>query len=553
MRRAFYLLTINVMILLFAMGCGSESNTKSTSDAPDGKQLPAAPKGVIRINISSDPATYDPSLCADVPSHQVLSHLFEPLVRMDAQGRPIAGAAESWEHDDTYKIWTFHLRPNGKWSNGDAVTADDFVFGIERVLTPATQATMAMMVYSFLEGGLEYYESQGTAGADLLGILAIDDYTVEYTLNDPAPYFDSLVAHTAWYPLHRASVEKAGSNWSLKPETYVGNGPFILSEIRPKDRAILKKSETYWGSEEVKFNQVEMLFIEDNATQMAAYQSGDLDITNDIPSQEAAELMQSPEFHKSPMLGTYYIGFNTQKPPFDNRDLRRAMSLTIDRTLIVNKVARRGELPAAGLIPHGIPMPDGRDYREHAPAFVPADADLEKAKELLAKAGYSDENSVPRAEYLFNTRDLHKSIAQVLQAMWKENLGVRIELNNVEWGEFLKRMDNHDFTISRSSWIGDYLDPMTFLEIFETGHGKNAVGYSNERYDELLGMIRAETNPDKRLEYIIEAEQLLIEKDCVIAPIFEYNTPILIRSNIKGAYRTPLAGLDVSRAWREGE
>jgi len=538
----------------------ADSGKATAADAPAPppkikSPVPPAPKGVFRTNLGAEPPDLDPTHAADIPSINVVQNLFEPLLRMNQDGTPKAGVAMEWTHSDDYREWTFKLRPDAKWSNGDPLVAGDFVYAIERILDRKNAAAMAMMVYNYLEGGKAYSDADAP-DASMLGIKAVDDHTLTIRLTGPTPYFPSLVTHPAWFPLHRGTIERNGDQWSLKPETYVSNGAFKVAEIHPKSKLVAARNEFYHSRDEVHFDRVEILYIENQNTQVAAYEAGDLDWTALIPNREAEQLMKRDDFSNVPMIGTYFVSFNIRKAPFDNVEVRKAFSAAINRRQLVERVIKRGELPSSGYIPRGIAMHNGRDYRDLAPAFIDNSsyaASVETAKKHLAAAGYGAGKPLPRAEYIFNNAEIHVDIAQVLQTYWKTNLGAEIDLGQMEWGVLLGRIRSHDFQICRSSWIGDYLDPMTFLEIFETGHAKNGVGYANPEYDGLLAKIRTETDPDKRLGYIIEAERLIVETDCIIAPLYEYNTPTMLRTNIKGVIQMPTAGTDFSRAWREGE
>ncbi|MDK2971916.1 MAG: oligopeptide transport system substrate-binding protein [Candidatus Sumerlaeota bacterium] len=557
------LLMVALAALLMAACSGGDQQPASpeqqaTADGPkkSARTYPPAPPGVVRVNLGVDPPDLDPNLCTDIPGSWVLNHLFEPLVRLDAKAQPVPAQAESWEHNEDFTEWTFHLRKDNKWQNGDPVTAGDFVYSLRRILTPATTAQYAMMVYNFVEGGQEFYDSQGTDDSKL-GISAPDDYTLKIKLSGSTPYFLSILNHSAWFPLHRPTIEKYGREW-IRPENYVGNGPYRFKEYRPKDKIILEKADTFWDKDTVNFQTIEFRIIIDGATEMAAFISGDLDMTGQMPTREALRWRQEPEFVLGPALAVYYVAFNTAKPPFDDPALRRALALTINRDLIVEKITRRGEKPGTGFIPWGLTMPDGRDYREIAPAYYsdPFTERVAQAKQVLKDAGYSVDGSpgkpVPRPQYLYNTDDTHKDIAENMQAVWQSVLGAEVRLQNVEWTVLLSRARAKDFEAMRSSWFGDYLDPLTFLEIFETGHGKNNVGYSNPVYDDLLAKIRTESDPQKRVEYIVEAERLLVEEDCILAPVYFYVTPVLQRLDIQDVVRIPLGGLDLTRAYRAG-
>ncbi|MCB2155279.1 peptide ABC transporter substrate-binding protein [bacterium] len=556
--RLFGLLMIGMLVACSPQEAGDNGGGSSES-ANAGQQnertFPPAPKGTIRINLGAEPFSLDPNTANDIPSSKVIRHLQEGLIRLDGDAQPKPAVAESWEHDDAYKVWTFHLRDGMTWTNGDPVVAGDFVFALRRILTPATQAQYAQMVFGFLEGGREFYSSNGEDDENF-GARAIDDHTLEIRLTAPTPFFPTVVNHPSWYALNRRAVEANGDRWALSADTYVGNGPYILEDWAPKDRIIVTKNPNYYGADEVNFDKIVFRMIESESTALAAFEAGDLDIIDRIPLPEVKRLRETPEWAAPPYLGCYYVCYNVTEPPFDDLALRKAFSLTINRDMIVNKLTRRGETPATGYVPEGIPLPNGKDYREVAPKFIPTGdfaKNLAEAKRILAEAGYGNGKSIPRVSYLYNTADEHKIIAEAMQAVWQVSLGANVDLVNVEWKVKIDRGNTQDYEFMRSGWIGDYLDPMTFLDIFETGGGNNDAGYSNPRYDELLEKARQETNPDKRLEYMIELERILVEEDCVVAPIYFYREPFLIRTDVKDWVRNALGDLDVSRAYRVGE
>lgn len=549
--------TVFLMMTLLAgafwLGCGGDPGP-----APgEARTYPPAPAGVLRVNLGSEPPELDPGLTQDIPSFKLINQVFEPLGRLLPDGSVEPAQAHSWEHNEDYTLWTFHLRDDNQWHDGTPVTAHDFVYAVHRILNPETGARYAMMLYNFVDGGQEYYDGQ--IGEDELGIRAIDDHTLEIRLQTPAPFFLTMLNHTVWFPVHRGTIEEHGRNWT-RPPHYIGNGPFRMEFYRSKDRAVLRRADTYWARDEVGFDEIVFRMIEEEGVELAAFISGDIDMTANVLNRDAPRWMGSPEYIASAQLGTYYVAFNTRQPPFDNRAIRKALSLTIHRQSIVDRTTRRGEQPAVGFVPRGITMPNGQDYRDLAPDLIDnADhaGNIERAKELLREAGFavdgSPGNPLPRMLYSYNTSDLHRDVAERLQNDWGALLGANVRLENMEWTVLLERANNRDFQFIRSAWIGDYMDPLTFFEIFETGHGKNGPGYENPRYDELLAIARQETDLDTRMEAFIEMERMIVVDDAIIAPIYYYATPYLIRPEVRGARYNALGNLDLSRAYRVGE
>jgi len=532
-------------LAMLAFACGSQEERRERVAA-------APPEQVFRINLGQPTKTLDPNLAWDITEFKVLNHLFEPLVRLDKDMRPIPGAAESWEHNADFTVWTFRLREGATWANGDPVTAGDFTFSLRRILLPETKAQYAMMVYNFLEGGRAFFDSGGKDDANF-GARALDERTLEIRLVDPAPFFVTLANHPSWFPLNPRAVAEHGDAWADKPATHVGNGPFVLAEWRPKDRIILAKSPTYFAKDEVKFDRIEMLEIAEIATEIAAFETGDIDMTLQIPNREAEGWMKRPEYRRLPALAVSYLIFDVREPPFDNAALRRAVSLSMDRERLCRQILRRGESPAQGIVPRGIAIGEGRDFRDLAGVAVEQerDAALAAAREELAKAGYAPGNPPPRVEVLYRTDDVNKDVLEMLQARWKADLGIELVLNNAEWGTVTTRMREGDFEIARMAWYGDYLDPMTFLENFESTTIQNYGGWRNARYDELLALSRRETDPAERLAHFVEAERLLVTEDAAVAPMYEHAYSVLMKTDLRNIWLTPLGGLDASRGWRE--
>lgn len=529
-------------LCLAVIGCNKPSDEAKATAA-------ATADRTIRVNVATEPETIDSSLAKGIPEHKILLSICEPLVRLNGKAEPTPGAAEKWEMSADGLTWTYHLRKDGKWHNGDTVTAHDFEYAIRRILDPNTGGQYADFVYMVLKGGKEFYElKERTDETPFEGVKVIDDFTIEYHMQHPTPYFGTVVAHTSFFPLNRKVVEAGGKNWANDPKTFVGNGAFRLAEWHPHDRMILKKADTYWDKDNIWLDQIIIRMIEDENTELAAFESGEVDITDKVPLTEVDKLKATPDWYAGPYLGTYYVCFNTSAPPFDNVNLRRAFSRAIDRELIVSRITRRGEPAATGIVPVGVLMNDGSDFRDFSGDLIGA-FDAAAAKKLIADAGYSDAKPLPSITYMYNTSSEHKVIGEQLEAMWRGNLGVTVKLENVEWKEKLRRGQAAQFEMMRNAWIGDYLDPITFLEIFHSKSGNNDGKFNNPRFDELLGLARAETDWKVRRDYLAEAEKILLDQ-AAIAPIFFYTNPRLVRHDYQGVILNALGNLDVTRAYK---
>ncbi len=559
MKKLYGLLTIAALALAGCDGGGTSGGGGGTPEGTPGTE--GGQSGTqevdttLAINLGAEPKTLDPSLVDALPASQALRGLMEGLVYADKDLNPQPAVAESWEHNEDYTVWTFHLRPDAKWHNGDTVTASDFKFGAERVCTPSTNAPYAQIVFSFLDGGKEYYDAGGMdEGLSLDSVKVVDEDTVEYHMDFPAPFFLTMVSFAPWYPLHQGTVEEHGAGWSTSPDTFVGNGAFKLTEYHSRDRMEMVKTDTYWDRDEIFWSEITMYMIDDKNTEMQAFGSGDLDITEGVAIPQVPYWKDRPEYRVVPGLATYYVTFNTNREPFTDPRVRRAFNMVIDRDLIVNRVTKAGEIPSDGFVPHGMRSPrEGQTYRDVAPDYIPGEPQIEKAKQLLAEAGFDEDNPLPTLEYLYNTQDTNKLIAEQLQFMWRDAFGVDVRLQNAEWGVTLGRIARGDYQFARASWIADYADPLNFLSIFTTGNTKNGPKFNNERYDNLIEQARYEGDPIKREDLFIEAEGLLVEEEAAVAPIYTYALNFLAATDLRDLHMNSLSNILYVRAYREAE
>jgi len=482
--------------LVFLAGCNSRS-----SDAD-----------IVFVN-GAEPQTLDPSKISGQLEGRLASSLFEGLTTRDARGDVRPGVAESWVVSPDALTYTFRLRENAAWSNGDPLTAHDFLYSWKRVLEPENAAVYAEILFFIVNA--EAYQSGKIKDFDQVGIKVLDDRTLQVRLNAPTPFFPGVITFVTYLPVHKASVEKFGDAW-IKPANMVNNGPYRLMDWKINDRIQLVRNETYWDKENVKLKRVDALATSQGTTAINLYLTGQADILLDkglIPPQILGELRQRPDFHTFTFLGTYFYRFNTTRPPLNNPLVRRALAASIDRQLIVEKSTRGGESVAPTFVPPGIP-----GYRQ--PVGLPYNP--EQARKWLAEAGYPEGKGFPRLSILYNSSTSHASIAVEIQAMWKRELGINIDLRQQEWATYLKALDNLDYDIARSSWVGDYLDPNTFLDCFVSGRGNNRTGWSNKPYDTLMNNANLQTDQAKRMDLMQKAEKILTEEESPIAPLYFY-------------------------------
>ncbi len=504
---------------------------------------------VFHINAGAEPETLDPILNYSVAGANVIRIAFEGLVRLDENNQPIPASAESWSHNEDYTEWTFSLQPDSTWHNGDPVTAYDFIYGVKRILTPSLAASYANNVRTVVKGGAEYYEAGGLKGdVELSSVIAVDEKTVVYKLENPTPYFLTLASWTCFFPAHQKTIEEYGEKWSMTPESYNGNGPYQLASYRSKDKAIFKKFSDHWDSGNLYWDEIHVYMIESGETEIAAFETGNLHMTSGVTLSQVKRWEGKPEWNSNTVFGTQYISLNHEKSPFNDEKVRRAFSLAIDRTLLTDKVMRRGEVPAGGIIPPNLGSPEGNTYRQRAGDLI-GKQNMEAARTLLEEAGYNEENPLPKIEYLYDTGESNKFIAEQLQAMWKEAFDIDVQIQNVEWGVLTQKSHEGNFQMAANGWYGDYLDPMTFLELWLSESNMNFSGYTRDEYDQLIEQAMKEKDPVKREGLLIDAEKLLIERDMAVIPVYHYADPVLIDPAVNGVTINSLGGIGITRAY----
>ncbi len=484
---------------------------------------------VIRRGNGAEPKDLDPQTETGEPENNIMENLFEPLAERDPKTlESIPGAAESWTVSKDLKSWTFKLRKEAKWSNGEPVTAKDFVYAWHRLLNPATAAQYATMGYLLKNG--EKYNKKEITDPTQVGVKAVDDFTLQVELENPTPYFLQVIAYRPFFPVLKSVIEKHGRRWT-RPENMVTNGPFIVKEWKTNKVVSLVPNPHYWDRKTIKLERVDFLPIEKQATEEKMFRKGEIDLLHELPN-DRLEFWQkdtSGVFRQFPFLSIYYYWINVKKAPLDNPKVRKALALGFDREQIVKYVTRGGQKPAQAFTP-----PGAGDF--HPKPTLPTNLSrLAEAKKLLAEAGYPEGKGLPSIQLLYNTSDNHKKIAEAIQQMWQKNLGVKIELLNQEWKVFLNSQSTHDFQISRAGWTGDYNDPNTFLDMFVSDSFLNHANYSNPKYDELYKLAAKEIDKKKRLSYFQQMEDLILEELPVI-PIYVYTRSLLVSKKIKGWY-----------------
>jgi oligopeptide transport system substrate-binding protein len=480
---------------------------------------------LVFIN-SAEIETPDPAMATDQVSMRISESLFEGLCRNNFKGEATPGMAERWDVSEDKKHYTFHLRPNIVWSNGDPVTAQDFVLSWERALRGSTGSDYAPQLYPLVNA--RAYNEGKLKDFTQVGVKAIDDRTLETTLENPIPYWLDLCAFLTLAPVHTPTIEKYGDSW-IKPGKLVGNGPYLFESWLIDDRIRLRKNPLYWDAANVRMEVVDILPIAEANTALNYFLTRQADLMMDkgmVPTSLVPKLKQQPWFHTGPFLGTWFIRANVTKPPFTDARVRLAFSYAVDRRRIVEKITQLGEREAFSLTPPGT----GKNYQPPpGVSFDPA-----KAKALLAEAGFPEGRGFPRVSYLYLPLPIERNIAVELQAMWRDVLGVTVSLEKKEQKIWLSSMRELSYDLCRSSWVGDYNDPNTFIEMFTTGNGNNRTGWENKRYDELVAAAAAEADVAKRHAIFQEAEKLLISTDAPIFPVYHYVGVQFRRDELKG-------------------
>jgi oligopeptide transport system substrate-binding protein len=493
---------------------------------------------VLLLGNGSEPRDLDPHIVVSYNDFNIVVALFEGLTGIDeVTSLPIPAAAERWETSSDGLVWRFHLRSSARWSNGDPLTAHDFVFGIHRALSPRLASEYAYVLFPIRNA--QSFNAGRLVDFSQVGVRAPDNQTLEITLAQPTPYLAAAATLPAWFPAHQASIEKLGPfddravKWT-RPENMVCNGPFLLQEWSPGSRVVVDRNPNYWNAHHVRLSRIVFYPIENASTQEAAFRSGQLHVTNDVPlSKIALYLRNQPEIlHLDPFLDTAFLRFNTGRKPFNDPRVRQALARAFDRTALVRDVTLGGQQPAHCLTPPGLPGYTAR-------ASIPDD--FAGARRLLAEAGYPGGHGFPHVEIQFTTLELNQRLLETVQQMWRRELGIQVSLANKEQRVWLndERLRNYD--LSYAHWMGDYVDPSTYLELFTTDSGNNSTGWSSPEYDHLVATASSALDSSRRVEFYQQAEALLLQ-EAPIAPIF-FGTRVYLCHPAVRNWRPALLGI----------
>ncbi|WP_449355040.1 peptide ABC transporter substrate-binding protein [Virgibacillus natechei] len=519
-----------------------ETGDDSTDEAGEGDG--AGGENVLRLNNWEEPTSFNPSIGFDENSWKPLNNLMEGLTRLGDDSTPEPAMASDWDVSDDGTVYTFHLREDANWSNGDPVTAEDFVFAWQQLLDPETGSPAAFLAY-FVEGGEAFNSGEGSA--EDLGVTAVDEKTFEVELEDPTGFFLHVVTNPAFFPINQEVAEE-NPDWHAEADSFVSNGPFTLESWDHDSEMVFAKNEEYWDVDTVSLEEVHWAMVNDQNTQYQMFDTGDLDVA-EIPAELSDELIDGDNVAIDEMGGLEFFRFNVEEEPFQNKKIRHAFALAVNRQEVTDFVVKNEVEPAYGFVSPGFTTPSGEDFRDANGDLVVSDP--EEATRLLEE-GMEEEgyDELPEVTLSYNTDDLNKAIAETMQSMISENLGVDVTLENTEWNVFLEDQKNLEHQFSRSSFLFDYGDPVNFLESFITDSSMNRTDWSNEEYDQLIADAKSEEDEERRWEYMYEAEQLLAE-EMPILPLRYYNQVFVEADGVSGIVRHPVGYFDLKYAEKE--
>ena len=528
MKKKVISLVLIAAMAISMVACG-KSDSKKSDSADAVKEL--------KVQVGPNPETLDPALNSAVDGGNVILHAFETLLTVDENGNYKEGQAEKWEVSEDGLTWTFHLRDGLKWSDGSDLTAEDFVYSWKRVCNPEVAAPYAETVLGMVKG----YDEAMAGDADALAVTAKDDKTLVVEMKNPCTYFEGLASFATLSPVQKASIEANGDGWATAPETYVSNGPFKMTEWVPDSYITFEKNENYWNKDAIKLDKLTFLLIEDSNAAYSAYQQGEALMIKDVPTEEIPSLEGNEEFFVEPIIGTYYLNMNETQEIFKDAKVREALSLAIDRQYVADTIMQGTYTPAWNLMGPGWKDTDGSEFMDNAnggKGYISEDYDknLEKAKKLLAEAGYPEGKGFPTIKYSTNDAGYHIPLAEYLQTAWGE-LGITVEVDKMEWASFTPARRSQQFDTARNGWVGDYSDPSNMLDLFCTTNGNNDGKYSNPEYDAAMELARTTTDAKERSEALHKAEDIVMA-DHGIIPVAYYNDFYLMSNKIQGAWHS---------------
>lgn len=566
-----------VSVVLSACGGGSAGSGSAAPTTPDASTAPEAPAGSsagapvaktaaasgeqkLVFALHNEPDGLDPGITDNTFAIPFLYNLFEGLVTYDSTNQLVPGQAEKWVISDDGLVYTFTLRDDLKWSDGTAMNANDYLYSLKRVLDPKTAAKYVYMITDYIQGAQEYYdamskgdEAAAKAAEATLGITAPDEKTLVLTLKAPCSYYLGIVAMWTYSPVQQATVEANGDKWTQKPETFVSNGPFKITQLNLGESVVMAKNENYWDAANVKLEEVTYRYILDQSTALSAFESGEIDglmkaSTADLPRLKA----ESDCLGIWPAYGATFFDFNNSVKPLDDVRVRKAISMAIDRTAIIENVLQTGDIPAMGLLPSGYVV-GGKDFTEGRSDFgLSATANVEEAKKLLADAGFPNGEGFPKLRLGYYTDTAMKKIAEAVQQMLKQNLNIELEITTQDWAVYYADVQKFNYDITLMGWGADFLHPMSFLTLFTSDSPQNYVQYSNAEYDKYVKEAQSEVDPAKQMASMQKAEEILMN-DIPFMPVYYRSYPTMMQTYVQGWYLSPLNYFGLKEAYIEAK
>ncbi|USG63596.1 peptide ABC transporter substrate-binding protein [Brevibacillus ruminantium] len=551
MKKNVFALVSSVAVLGVALaGCGggqqATTEPKPAENTGQTQQPAAAPTEkkpqVLKLNLHSEPPTADPGISEDTTSAAIIRATFDGLTRISADQKPEMSVAESYQLSDDLLTYTFKLRDT-KWANGEPVTAKDFEYAWKRALDPNTASNYAYQLY-YVKNGEAF--NKGKVSRDDVGVKALDDKTLEVKLENPTPFFLELTAFPTYFPVNQKLIE-SDPKWATEAKTHMGNGPFKMETWEHKSKLVLVKNENYWDKDTVKLDRIEFAMVEDENTELSMFDNGEIDWagspTSSLPTDAIPALKDQNKITTQPIAGTYWYKFNVEKPPFNNVKIRKAFTYSIDRKSLIDNILQTGQIPATGAVPPSMALKADGYFKDN---------DIETAKKLLEE-GMKELGitKLPAITLSYNTSEGHQKIAAAIQDQWKKNLGVEVKLENKEWKVYLEDMHQGNYQVGRMGWLGDFNDPINFLELYrDKDGGNNDTRWEHPKYKELLIQSNSESDPEKRKKILLDAETILMD-EMPIAPIYFYTNSWVQKENVKGVV---IGGLgDVDWKWASVE
>lgn len=542
--RGLYVLLVLTMIFTLT-ACGNETKTSETKiDNTKQEETAVAAKTDLKFILHNEPEILDPVIAADSSCVPIFTNVFEGLTTLNGNDQVVPGVAESWDINEDGTVYTFHIRDNAKWSDGEPVVADNFIYTWEKVMNSETAADYAWIMLPYIKNAQSYFD--GKVSFEEVGVKAIDEKTLEVTLENPTAYFLELCSFYTYAPLRKDIVD-SNPEWSKNVDTYVTNGPFKLSDIQFGQYIKLEKNENYWNRDSVKLTSIQFDFVPEVNTALSAFEAGSVDGMVSVPSAEIPRLkLESDAFNSMPKIQTIFINLNTELKPLDDVRVRKALNLAIDKQALIDQVLKGSQIPANGLVPPGIKFA-GVDFREEAGDDLGNMEDnIKEAKRLMAEAGYPDGAGFP----VFVMQDDDSSIPEVVAKMWEDNLGIKTEIKVVEFKVLISEMKKTNIDIAVGGWTGDYQHPTTFLDMYTPNSGTNYTNWNSDEYNQFLEDASKELDDNKSLEMYIEAEKLILSEQPII-PLYYGTYNNMVIPSLIGWHQSPMGYLSFKEAYFE--